>query len=154
VDASDNVIQTLISPMWPKSRGSRASRSQPMIMLWAIYSLVTLPARRRLQSNAWLRGQQHHRCEEEFQQPVQADRHHYARNPCRLDNIQRRLHMHLVRFVSFKDGQTANHEPTDVNALELKMFGMTTWMDGLQHLIESELRAEEMITPLVASSTR
>jgi hypothetical protein len=74
------------------------------------------------------------------------------RHPCRLDDIQKRLHVYLAPFVAYKDRLSANHDHIDASTIEMKLFGMTTMMDGLQHLIESEPRAREMITPFIAST--
>jgi hypothetical protein len=73
------------------------------------------------------------------------------REPCRLDDIQLRLHRYLSLFAVYKDGKTANYDPTDAASMEMKLYGTTTMTDGLQHLIESEPRAKEMITPWIAS---
>jgi hypothetical protein len=60
------------------------------------------------------------------------------RHPCRLDDIQKRLHVYLAPFVAYKDRRSANHSHIDASTIEMKLFGMTTMMDGLQHLIEPE----------------
>jgi hypothetical protein len=74
------------------------------------------------------------------------------RQPCRLDDVQKRLHKYLAKFATYKDRKSANYDPTDASTIEMKLFGMTTMLDGLQHLIGSEPRAKEMITPFIASS--
>lgn len=74
------------------------------------------------------------------------------KQPCRLSDIQRRLHQELSRFVGFKNRRSANHEPENLITSEIKMYGWPTLMDGLNNFIESEPQAKAMITPFVASS--
>jgi hypothetical protein len=72
-----------------------------------------------------------------------------SRKPSQLDSTQERLYTYLWRLIGNKNRHSANHEAVDASSLHMKLVGLTTVMDVLQHYIESKPRAKSMITPLV-----
>jgi hypothetical protein len=74
------------------------------------------------------------------------------KDPCRLTPIQKRLESFLTCFASFKHSTWANEEHKDDYTFRLKTIGITKIMDSLQHLIESQSEAREILTPYLAAS--
>jgi hypothetical protein len=74
------------------------------------------------------------------------------KEPSQFDDFQERLYMYLFRLIGHKKRASANHGAVDVSSMHMKLVGLTTVMDVLQHFLESEPRAKSMMTPLLASS--